>query len=208
MRSDSSVRGAIDGNGLPKKGSSWASIVDASSDDTDVAGRTIIVDAADADAFIPIVTIDNVNAAGRPKMGLFLAEKTRSVDSKITAAITGSGIPKKGPFRALVADAEAIEADVTGKSRSADSGATSSDLQDYVPPVSVPGRFENGFRPKVSILGLRGGVFPPILSSSGSGIEGLGMYIGGAAAVKQSGDPIAVTNIVRKADPGVIYLDL
>ena len=53
----------------------------------------------------------------------------------------------------------------------ADYGATSSNLPGSTPPSAVPGRYEKGFRPKVSLLGFGSGNFPLSLSISGSGLE-------------------------------------
>ena len=53
-----------------------------------------------------------------------------------------------------------------------DYGDTSSDLPGFTPPSAVPGRYEKGVRPKVSLLGFGGGNSPPSLSISGSGFEG------------------------------------
>ena len=64
------VSDADNETGSPKKGSTWGSIaVD------DVAGKTILNDDADADAVIPGIAVDKVNAEGRPTMGSSRAGK-------------------------------------------------------------------------------------------------------------------------------------
>ena len=81
--------------GDPKKGSSWASIVDVKSDVDDFASKTNLADTADADGVTPVAA-DGVNDAGRPKFVSYLAEKSRNV------VFAGSRVLKKGPSRGWV----------------------------------------------------------------------------------------------------------
>ena len=81
--------------GDPKKGSSWASIVDVKSDVDDYASKTNLAETADADGVAPIA-VDGVNDAGRPKFVSYLAEKAKNV------VFAGSRVLKKGSSRGWV----------------------------------------------------------------------------------------------------------
>ena len=83
VRSNGHVRG------VPNKGPSWTSIVDAKSGDDGFVVTTAAV------GVIPVV-VDGVNDAGRPKFISYLAGKYRKAD------FAGSRVLKKGPSRGWV----------------------------------------------------------------------------------------------------------
>ena len=83
VRSNGHVRG------VPDKGPSWTSIIDANSGDDGFVVTTA------AFGVIPVV-VDGVNDAGQPKFISYLAEKYRKAD------FAGSRVLKKGPSRGWV----------------------------------------------------------------------------------------------------------
>ena len=158
----SRVRGTIDDTGCSKKVSTWDSIVVA-----DVAGQSIIIDAADAVAVKPDAAVENVNDKVRPTMGPFHAGKgmldTRSghrsscpTSPRLDLFICGDRLISFGFGIALNAEVISVAAgtvtDVAGNATNTDLGAFS-DLHRTATLSTVMVRSVRDVRPESSSLG-------------------------------------------------------
>ena len=159
------VSDAVNETGSPKKGSTWGSIaVD------DVDGKTILNDDADADAVIPGIAVDKVNAEGRPTMGSSRAGKAwRAVNNSATV-----GLSIKDRVSSSFADAGTVVTDVAGIRASTRSDRRSLYRLDSAPtPMrSELDRVDCGDRPISSPLELGDENFPPLRSESVGGVYG------------------------------------
>ena len=197
--------------GDPKNGSSWASIVGASSDEDENTGISFRSDTAGADKVFPAGAGATDNNEGQAKF-ISAAGKVWSAD------VARSGVRKKGPVRAWVKclrktsptgpdlsssiEEPATTVNQTRKSAGGigDSIHTTSDQRSSTPQRLDSGPFEGKIHPEFSCLGLGDEDFPPIrlLSNLGTNKEA-SVNVGGTVQSKSSAEvkPSLISDTTR-----------